>query len=88
MANTDNKTKKLPKLEASMIPYDERKNIERKGGKKAAPNITIATPKLAPELSPKTYGPANGFRNNVCINNPLIESPIPTNIATIAFGNL
>ena len=47
-------TKKLPKLEASMIPYDERKNTERNGGKKVAPNITIATPKLAPELSPKT----------------------------------
>ena len=54
MDKTDNKTKKLPKLEASMIPYDERKNTERNGGKKVAPNITIATPKLAPELSPKT----------------------------------
>ena len=50
--------------------------------------IKIATPKLAPELIPKTYGPARGFLNNVCINNPLIESPEPTIIAVIAFGNL
>ena len=53
-----------------------------------APKITKATPKLDPELKPKTYGPANGFLNKVCINNPDIESPIPTKIAVIAFGNL
>jgi hypothetical protein len=29
------------------------------------PRSTKATPKLEPELSPNTYGPANGFRNKV-----------------------
>jgi hypothetical protein len=48
---------------------------------------SLQQPKLAPELSPKTYGPAKGFLNRVCINNPLIDSPIPTNIA-MALGNL
>ena len=57
-------------------------------GKNAAPKITVATPKLAPELNPKTSGPANGFRNKVCINNPLMDKPIPTRIAAMALGNL
>lgn len=49
-------------------------------------NIKKATPKLEPELKPKTYGPANGFLKNVCINNPEIDNPIPTKIAVIALG--
>ncbi len=57
-------------------------------GKREAPKSTTATPKLAPELKPKTYGPARGFLNKVCINNPLIDKPMPTKIATIALGNL
>ena len=52
------------------------------------PNINKATPKLAPELIPSTNGPANGFLNNVCINNPLIDNPEPTKTAVIAFGIL
>lgn len=48
----------------------------------------VATPKLDPELNPKTSGPANGFRNKVCISKPLIDNPIPTTIAVIALGNL
>ena len=84
---TANKTKKLPKLEAKIIPYEESRNEAKTGGKKAAPKITVATPKLAPELNPKTSGPANGFLNKVCINNPLMANPIPTRIAAIAFGN-
>ena len=55
--------------------------------KKEAPKIKIATPKLAPELIPKTKGPANGFLKRVCINNPLIDNPEPTIIAVIALGN-
>ena len=50
--------------------------------------ITKATPKLAPELIPNTNGPANGLRNNVCINNPDIPNPEPTNTAVKAFGSL
>jgi len=48
----------------------------------------MATPKLAPELIPKTKGPANGFLNKVCINKPEIPRPEPTIIAVTAFGNL
>ena len=62
--------------------------VLKKGGSKPAPNMTKATPKLAPELSPKTYGPANGFRNKVCISKPLTDNPIPTRIAVMALGNL
>lgn len=87
-AKTANKTKKLPRLEAKIIPYDESKNEAKKGGKNPAPKIIIATPKLAPELNPKTSGPANGFRNKVCINNPLMDNPIPTRMAAMALGNL
>ena len=84
---TANKTRKLPKLEAKIIPYEESKNEPKTGGKKAAPKITVATPKLAPELNPKTSGPANGFRNKVCINKPLMANPIPTRIAAMALGS-
>jgi hypothetical protein len=52
-----------------------------------APIITMATPKLAPLLRPKTYGPARGLRNKVCIRSPLMASPEPVIIAVIAFGN-
>ena len=52
------------------------------------PSINNATPKLAPELIPKTKGPASGFRNKVCIKSPEIPNPLPTIIAVIAFGNL
>ena len=54
--------------------------------KNEAPKIRIATPKLAPELIPKTKGPASGFLNKVCINKPLIDKPEPTIIAVIALG--
>lgn len=50
--------------------------------------VITATMKLEPELIPKTYGPAKGFWNNVCINNPLVERQIPTNTAEITLGNL
>jgi len=55
-------------------------------GKKPAPIIKNATPKLEPELNPKTKGPANGFLNSVCINNPETDKPIPTKMEVIAFG--
>ena len=45
--------------------------------------IIRATPKLAPELIPRTNGPANGFLNRVCINRPLTASPAPTPIAEV-----
>jgi hypothetical protein len=52
------------------------------------PRIIIATPRLAPELIPRTSGPAIGFLNTVCINNPLRERAIPTVRAVTAFGIL
>ena len=48
------KTKKLPKHEASMIPYEESKISAKNEGSNPAPKITKATPKLEPELNPKT----------------------------------
>ncbi len=47
--------------------------------------MKIATPRLAPELTPRTYGPAKGLRKRVCINNPLTASDIPASRATTAF---
>ena len=52
------------------------------------PKITKATPKLAPELIPKTKGPAKGFLKSVCMSKPEIPKPEPTKIAVMAFGNL
>ena len=54
ITKTDKSTMKLPKLEAIIIPYVERKNSDNETGNKDEPNITTATPKLAPELNPKT----------------------------------
>ena len=73
-------------MEESTIPYEERKNWLKNEGMNAEPKMTNATPKLAPELKPKTSGPAKGFRNKVCINKPLMDNPIPTRIAVIALG--
>ncbi len=49
-----------------------------------APSTNNATPRLAPELTPSTYGPANGLRKSVCICNPLTDNAPPARIATIA----
>jgi hypothetical protein len=51
---TANKTKKLPKQEAIIIPNGDNKMEVAKPGKKLAPKTTKATPKLEPELKPKT----------------------------------
>ena len=52
------------------------------------PKITNATPRLAPELIPRTSGPAIGFLNIVCICKPLKDKATPTVNAVIAFGIL
>ena len=52
------------------------------------PRITNATPRLAPELMPRTSGPAIGFRKSVCICNPLNDNAMPTVNAVNAFGIL
>src|SRR6476469_6970523 len=86
--NTASRTNKLPKQEAMTIPYDEPSIDPKTPGINAAPRITNATPRLEPELSPRTYGPASGFLNNVCISKPLTDNPVPTITAVIAFGSL
>lgn len=49
-------------------------------------SVNNATPRLAPVLTPSTYGSASGFLNNVCINKPEIGKAIPTNNAVQARG--
>jgi len=85
---TANKTKKLPKLAAITKLHLEIKKAAKNPLKIEAPIITKATPKLAPDVIPRTKGPANGFLNKVCINNPEMPKPEPTKMAVNAFGNL
>ena len=80
------KTTKLPKHDASVTPIGEINIDDNTLGNNSPARITKATPRLAPELNPKTSGPAKGFRNNVCINNPATDKPTPTKMAVIAFG--
>ena len=86
--NTARSTKKLPKLAAITMLHLEIKAVAKNPPNKPEPKMTIATPKLAPELIPKTKGPANGFLNSVCINKPDIPKPEPTKTAVNAFGSL
>lgn len=48
--------------------------------------MRVATPRLAPELIPKTSGPAKGFRKIVCICKPLTPKATPANTAANALG--
>ncbi len=85
---TVSKTKKLPKLAEITKLHFEISNVAKKPPKTDDPIIISATPKLAPDVMPKTNGPANGLRNKVCINKPDMPKPEPTNMAVMAFGNL
>lgn len=87
-AKTAKSTKKLPILAAITILHLETKYVAKTPPNNPEPSITKATPKLAPELRPSTNGPAKGFLNKVCINNPETPSPEPTSIAVMAFGSL
>lgn len=88
MARTANKTKKLPKLAAMTTLHLDIRKFANIPPKIPEPKMTKATPRLAPELMPKTNGPANGFLNIVCINKPEIPKPEPTKMAVNALGNL
>ena len=82
------RTTKLPIQEAkTMLKLDANKPLTD-AGKNEDPSKIKATPRLDPELSPNTYGPASGFLNKVCMSNPLMDKPIPTRTAVIAFGIL
>ncbi len=83
---TNSKTKKLPMLAAITKLHFDNRNVARNPPKIPLPKITKATPRLAPEVIPKTKGPAKGFLNNVCINKPETPKPEPTKIAVMAFG--
>ncbi len=83
---TADNTKNAPKLAAIGNENEAKVSEIKNPPKKLEPNNNRATPKLAPEEIPNTNGPANGFRNKVCINKPLTDNPEPTIIAVIAFG--
>jgi hypothetical protein len=85
-ANTAAKTKKLPTLENRTRETSVIRYPKAQAGKKVVPMIRSATARLAPELMPKTKGPAKGFLNSVCINNPHTDNPLPTKIAVMALG--
>lgn len=64
-----------------IVPISEVKN--------GIPVIILkATNKLEPELIPKTYGPARGLLNIVCISKPAIDNPLPAIIPIIKRGIL
>jgi len=85
---TADSTKIAPKLAAIGKDQFETVLVRKKPPKREEPKIRSATPKLAPEETPNTKGPANGFLNNVCINKPQTDKPEPTKTAVIAFGTL
>src|SRR5690606_78451 len=51
------------------------------------PSVKTATASEAPEVIPRTDGPASGLRKRVCINKPARASAEPPTSATIALGN-
>ncbi len=83
---TANNTNNAPKLAAMANPKLEKASPAMLPPMSEIPKIKIATPRLAPELMPRTKGPASGFLNNVCINKPLMDRPEPTKIAVNDFG--
>ena len=48
--------------------------------------VRKATPRLAPDETPKVYGPARGLRKRVCMISPETDSAAPARTAVIAFG--
>lgn len=80
-------TKNAPKLAAKAILKFEIDKAAEAPTKAEVPNSNNATPKLAPELTPNTNGPASGFLNRVCINKPQMERPEPTKMAVIDLGS-
>ena len=66
------------------VPGDEAIRLEAKG--RVVAIVTRATPRLAPEDTPKIYGPASGLRKSVCIIRPATESAAPARIAVSILG--
>lgn len=88
MESTASSTKKLPRLDAKAKVVSLKIEKENTLENAEAPMMSIAAPKLAPELMPNTNGPAKGFLNKVCINKPHNDNPEPTKTAVIALGTL
>ena len=86
--STASNTKKLPSALAITRLQGLSKKVLIIPEITPAPKISMATPKLAPLLIPRTKGPASGFLKSVCISSPEIAKPPPAIIAVIAFGNL
>jgi hypothetical protein len=76
----------VPKISEPIIPAEiNPKSLE----KKETPVIKLrATISEAPEFIPKTYGPASGLLNKVCISIPQIASELPASIAIVIRGIL
>ncbi len=90
MSKINPKTKLAPAVEAkSIIQLSPKPNLPNAkiAVAEKPESTTIATPKLAPAVIPNTEGPANGFRNNVCICKPANDNAPPAKIAVMAFGN-
>ncbi len=56
-------------------------------GKTPEAIVINATPKLAPELTPRIYGSASGLRKSVCISKPATDSEAPATTAVMALGS-
>ena len=61
--------------------------VKMKKGTAEVVSVSNATPRLAPEVTPSTSGPASGLRKSVCINIPATESEVPVNMAVRALGS-
>ena len=88
--NLDTNSNKNVTTKAPIIAKKEIENFSLKDviPKALITKIPIATPKVEPEEIPNTEGPAKGFLNKVCINNPATEIPAPAIIAVIVLGIL
>ena len=77
-----------PSVNIEPINAPSTEVIEPDIAPKAPPpmSITTATPNDAPDVIPNIDGPANGFENAVCNNNPAAAKLAPASSAVIACG--
>jgi len=73
----------------SKAPMKARNTVLNSKEKNEKPDrIPVATARLAPELIPRIYGPARGFRKSVCISIPHTASAEPEKMAIAVLGIL
>jgi hypothetical protein len=65
--------------------------LNKKGETESIPiahpvNVTMATNRVAPEETPKTYGSAMGLRKKICSSSPLTANAAPPKTAASARG--